>query len=146
MLERFLKLWDSVLSVIESSKNDTKCLTTFNSSMKRKLKYLTKILSLFEKFTLVMEGEHLSLPKVPVGIWELQVALKQEDDKLAEEFFEALSNRLGFILTSPNLALCAAALHPKYTHLNFITEQLRDKVWKQLEEYINYCSKAPRYG
>ena len=47
-----------------------------------------------------------------------------------------VKTRLGFILDRPNLALCCAALDPRYGHLGFISTPLRDQVWDTLAHWV----------
>lgn len=44
----------------------------------------------------------------------------------------ALDQRLGYLVTRPNLALAAAALHPAYGHLGFVDAVVRNEIWATL--------------
>ena len=48
----------------------------------------------------------------------------------------SIKSRLGFILDRPNLALCCAALDPRYGNLSFISDNLRDQVWDTLAKWL----------
>ena len=46
----------------------------------------------------------------------------------------SLQKRLGFLLKKPNIALATSALHPAFARLHFVSRQLRDDVWEELEK------------
>ena len=46
-----------------------------------------------------------------------------------------LDGRLGSLVTSPNLALAAAALHPAYGHLSFVSVAVADRVHDTLAQW-----------
>ena len=54
------------------------------------------------------------------------------EKQLRQLLYTSLNRRLGFLLTTPNMALATAALHPAFARLTFVSEQLRNEVWEQL--------------
>ena len=46
--------------------------------------------------------------------------------------FTSLNTRLGFLLSTPNMALATAALHPAFARMTFVPQQLREEVWIEL--------------
>ena len=47
---------------------------------------------------------------------------------------DEMDRRLYWVLTTVNLSLKAAALHPAYGRLHFISPELKQKVWASLEK------------
>ncbi len=81
----------------------------------------------------------MSIAHVPICVSLLMATTSQDSaevDKVSS-FKDALRSsvlsRLGHILETPNHALYAAALHPKYGHLQFVNSTLRDQVWDGLK-------------
>ena len=98
----------------------------------KRLDSLTQLLELFHAATRNVEGDHLTLALVPSVIHDLQQKLLEaasEKDQVTRSqcallFSNALRARFGFIFSEVNLALQAAALHPSFGHLPWITAEL----------------------
>lgn len=93
------------------------------------------------KFT---EAEkYLTASEVPQILSNLvqSVQLKETDTilikELKQQLHKDLTRRLGHILTTPNEYLYASCFDPRYGDLEFITEELRNKVWQKLEKEID---------
>ena len=105
---------------------------------------LCEILRLFSTATRMLEGDALTLPEVPRVLNQLRVSLQNivnDEESTSKagftvDFLEALNKRLGFVFNEVNLALLAAAMHPSYGHLSFISEELRDQVWQELGRQV----------
>ena len=58
--------------------------------------------------------------------------VERQERRFRRILFQSLDQRLGFLLKQPNMALAAAALHPAFSRLTFISEDLREEVWDDL--------------
>tara|TARA_R110002050_G_scaffold299447_1_gene465080 strand:+ start:37 stop:1167 length:1131 start_codon:yes stop_codon:yes gene_type:complete len=97
-----------------------------------------------EKFIRRLEGDkYVTISHVPILLHDCITTLEGIIDgievqgmvDLAKALSKSIKQRLGFILEVPNLALCAAALDPRYGHLSFISRRLRDAVWDTLAQW-----------
>ena len=108
----------------------------------KKLHSFNQLLELFHAATKQLEGDHLTLPQVPSVLHrlktELQDAASDKDQvtrsQCAQLFLRAFENRFGFIFSQINLALQAAALHPSFGHLPWVSSELRDAIWVSLKK------------
>jgi len=110
---------------------------------------ISVVLSQFEAVIRIAEvDQYPTLAHVPVWIHKLQQAVEVNqfsDSVIVQSLKKTLNSQLqsylGKILTTVNLALKAAALHPHYGHLEFISEDVRNEVWTFLEiELQNFSS------
>ena len=99
-----------------------------------------KALKPIEKFIRLLEGEqYVTMSAVPHRLHECRTVLTQimateNNGIIADLLLGQLNHRLGFTLDTVNLSLCAAALDPRYGHLRFITEDLRNDIWDAVEQ------------
>lgn len=112
----------------------------------KRLESLLQLLQLFETATLALEGDHLTLPLVPSILADLREKLHQaaqEKDLVTRSqcallFLQAFDTRFACIFKEDNLALQAAALHPTFGHLPWISDdELKKKVWISLKKLGN---------
>jgi len=81
-----------------------------------------------------------TLSGLPMSIKKLQCTLNEKESDLPRVkqvkngLNKAVENRFGFGFEKKNLALLAAAVNPRYDDLSFISDSVRNEVWKQLEE------------
>jgi len=54
----------------------------------------------------------------------------------ASKLQEKIKLRFDGLFSTPNLAVCAAALHPRYATLSFVPEEQRDAVYKAVWKKI----------
>lgn len=117
-----------------------------------RLRALAKILADFANFTREVEGDHLCLPKVAPGLHRLLEKLKNTATNVevgqsvaffATRAVAALKHHLGDLLTVPNPALYAAALHPTHGHLRFVDAAVREAVWRKLIEIDERINPEP---
>jgi len=57
---------------------------------------------------------------------------------------KSLENRFDFVFKKKNLALLDAAIDPRYGDLSFVSNSVRNEVWKQLEEEIQPLLQIPK--
>lgn len=57
-----------------------------------------------------------------------------EEEEFRRELTASLERRLGYLLSTPNLALAASALHPAFARLHFISSTMRRIVWEALTQ------------
>jgi hypothetical protein len=103
-----------------------------------KLEHMRDLLSPAASMTRKSEGEkYVTLSAVPYRLYVLLKATERNPrdsifmSHLRASFRDCLKKRLGFILKKVNISLVAAALDPRFSHLEFISSSLRDMVWKQ---------------
>ena len=58
--------------------------------------------------------------------------VERQEGQFRRILYQTLDQRLGFLLKQLNMALAAAALHPAFSRLIFISEDLREGVWDDL--------------
>ena len=106
------------------------------------LRSLLKALKPMEEFVRLLEGEfYVTISQVPARLNKILANLSNmvagnEIHTTALALHHSVKTRLGFILDRPNLALCCAALDPRYGHLDFVSDNLRDLVWGTLARWI----------
>lgn len=97
-----------------------------------------------EKFIRKLEGDkYVTISHVPTLLHDCLTSLGEITTgseansmvDLANSLWRSIKKRLGFILELPNLALCAAALDPRYGHLTFVSPQLRNEVWDTIAQW-----------
>lgn len=126
---------------------NTECIARIQSYVKvsgKRLLLMLKVLKSFEFFTKFTEkNSFFTLAGVPHKIHKfLSTTLAaskhdgQAEAELKKQLLSAMTERFGFVLsdvekaTEVNLALRAAALHPKYGKLPWVSDKLRDLVWQ----------------
>jgi hypothetical protein len=95
------------------------------------------------KFIKAVEADSFTLPHLPHQVNVLFSDLSPQDDESnnLQRIKEALLDRakapvrFGAVLTTSNLALLGAALHPAYSKLPFISSDLR----AQVDAWIDPC-------
>lgn len=99
------------------------------------VEFYSKLLKPMADFVETLEGElYVTIAHAPVLFLRARAEMADlpSDDVsirlLKLRLRTAWDARLGFLVSKPNLALVAAALHPKYAHLQFISAPLRAEV------------------
>lgn len=54
--------------------------------------------------------------------------------ELKASLLKSVKQRLEHVISTPSLALMAAAVDPRHGHLGFVSDNVRDEVWKCLQE------------
>jgi hAT family protein len=104
------------------------------------------LLEEFERLTVELSGEtYVTISTAPIQIHRLLnktlVQHAGEDEtvgKLRAQLLVESTRSLGWILTTCNIALQAAALDPRYSKLEFISSDIREEVWKSLAEQATH--------
>lgn len=141
MIERFLKLAKFIEKILLEEK-DSKTPIMLTSSELSNLKHLNAVLIPFGKAVRSLEKEGIILPKLPKIIHRLLNELDPQGHmsifhkNVLETAKSAVQRRLGGVVREPGLPLMAAALHPKYGHLEWLTDKERDLVWIALEKEL----------
>jgi hypothetical protein len=155
MLARFLDLEGPLRAVLPQWHAELGATCMPHSDGIRRLRALEKILLDFADFTREVEGDHLCMPKVAPLYDALLNKLRklnvdpeagQSASFFAGRFASALEHHLGDLLTSPNPALYAAALHPAHGHLRFVTLSVRDAVWAKLADIDGHVNASRKEG
>jgi hypothetical protein len=110
----------------------------------RQIKHLVETLAPLAEFIRLAEGEYYcTLAVVPVllrrcfnSIGDVNANMSSELRQFKEQLLDQVNRRLGYILATPNLALAAAALHPAYGHLRFVSSAVRDEMWRELAVWV----------
>lgn len=111
----------------------------------------TKLLEPVADFVRVCEGEqYITMAAAPVLFLRARQAMHDaagEDQQLKNlkmRLRNAWDRRLGFLVARPNLALAAAAMHPAYGHLRFISDQVREKLARRIAKWaFEFAQVAP---
>ena len=150
MLVRFDEIYSDLLDMCVLGAFDDRDITFPNHQQMQRLRAINKALGPTEKFIRLLEGEkYVTISAVPSRLNACKTRLNQmiQSEDIADVavmLLERLNHRLGFILTQPNLSLCAAALDPRYGHLNFICniqpDYLRNQVWDAVENLAHQYS------
>lgn len=146
MLERFIELYPAyALCAARGDFADLPSRDFVDPAGLRKLKSFLQALAPVEEFVRLAEGDYASsLAVTPVLLRRCLDALSPHQEGQADHIerhfrdalFRGLSERLSYVLSRPNLALAAAALHPKYGHLKFVEPLVRDAVWMELARWV----------
>ena len=150
MLERFCLNYNAyVLMAHQGSFDDEQEIEFVSPAELVTVQSLVDALAPIEKFIRLAEGEkYVTLAVVPIYLKRcLQSlapqpfvagvpSLSSQCVRFRRVLRRSLKLRLDYILERPNLALAAAALHPQHGHLQFVEEEVRDAVWRELEEWI----------
>ena len=98
----------------------------------------------FEASSRFLEGgKYVTIAHVPVILKGLEGFLSQERqefplvDTFRSVLLENLRRRFSYIFDTVNEALLAAALHPSYGHLDFLSSEQRDSVWGKVKEWAS---------
>jgi hypothetical protein len=111
-----------------------------------RLQSYEEILNLIHKVTeAISTDKNITLSSIPKIVHALLNDLKPDavhDNMIKTQLKKAIrkrvKDRFGKILTETNIALRAAALDPRYGHLDFVSKEVRDNTWtKIIEEAIN---------
>jgi len=96
----------------------------------------------FEAASRFFEGQkYVTIAHVPFILSELQkvLLLELQEFPIVESFRSCLQKnfwkRFSYIFESVNESLLAAALHPCYGHLSFLSDSLKDMVWRKLQDW-----------
>ena len=91
-----------------------------------------------EKFIRLLEGEkYVTISLVPQYLHECLSALQNLNLDLAIHVHAAIKNRLGWILTTRNFALGAAALDPRVFLHKIVSPAVNSDIWNWLAECVN---------
>lgn len=117
-----------------------KRLVAFDELLFSRLERYHEILEQIEKISRFAEGEYYpTLAHVPQWIYDLKLLLNWTDDEshslsqFKSALFGSIELRFGWIFTTINLSLKAAALHPFHGHLSFLSSSIQNSVWQALE-------------
>jgi len=96
----------------------------------------------FEAVSRFLEGDqYTTIAHVPFLLRELELFLSQGGQEFPVVFsfrllfLENFRRRFSPIFSQVNESLLAAALHPCYGHLEFISPSLQDQVWRKIKEW-----------
>lgn len=148
MLEAFVSCIDDLLTMALAGhfdKFDGHFITLSEIAV---IRDMTRVLAPAAKFVNDVEGEkYVTIALIPVLLKQCFDAMRidmindsSEVQHLKRNFNKRMDERLGYILKKPNLALAAAALHPAFGHLSFVSPQTRDAVWRDL---ATWCTEFP---
>ena len=56
--------------------------------------------------------------------------------ELKKQLADELQNRLGWVLTTVNVATKAAVLHPSHKYSNFLDKKLKEEIWNSLKTEV----------
>ena len=117
---------------------------TISGIVQGEARMLTAALEPIAEFVRFAEGSlYSTLCHTPVLLKRcfMALAVQPNDTSTLRRFKrlldDKLNDRLGFILQRPNHALAAAALHPKYGHLEFVPADVRDAMWNDLAKWAD---------
>lgn len=139
-LQRFLELLECIEVVLGKDLKLSKLLPS--REQVDIVKSVAKCLKQLSHLSVLSEGEkYVTAAHFPQWLksvleW-LAVSHTKVHDNHRKILNDALEKRLGYLLTTPNVCLLAAAVHPKHRvnrHLNFVTEELREKIWLDIAE------------
>lgn len=93
-------------------------------------------------FTCIAESSYPTLAEMPHQLYNLINVTFKPSTRVRDQFYEdfkaslksALSNRFQSVFTTPNLALRAACMHPKYGHLSYIDKEYHHQVLEAVIE------------
>jgi len=96
---------------------------------------LCEVLKPLHQATLALEGDNLTMPRVPSIVASLLTKLQRLCDSdsattkhIARVFLPCVESRIGDVLMTVNMALMAAALHPAHHHLPGVATDVRAAV------------------
>lgn len=96
----------------------------------------------FEASSRFLEGEkYMTIAHVPMILKGLEEFLSQERMEFPVvgifriTLLENLRKRFSYIFMEVNESLLAAAVHPCYGHLDFLSEEMKEAVWKKVKEW-----------
>lgn len=144
MLERFCELYPVLEAMAINGELDDFDGTFLQQRYVTKIADFVQALKPCADFVRLAEGEkYATLALVPVLLARCLAALDYRGagavaasvNATKSELASKIRRRLGHILTTVNMALCAAALHPEYGHLGFVDVQVKRDVRAELEEW-----------
>ncbi len=156
MLDRFMFLLEPLT---ELAKKDhptfQKNFKELHTTVVQRLKIYLPVMEHLKRFTKQVEGDSITISKVPFLLHELvtiHLKLDETDSpllaKIKIQVREKINTRLGWILQTVSIPLLGAALDPRYGNLRFISLNIRNEVWNQLadEGYDLIKEIPPRKG
>jgi hypothetical protein len=136
MLERFVLLLEP-LAMIATERDLWG--SVFNTTTLDRIRSYVPVLKLLENFTRIAEGDYVTISLIPNLLHSLineQLSRCSTDStvikQLKKQIKESIKGRMEWILQGPSLPLLGAALDPRYGHLSFIEQEVRDLVWDRL--------------
>ena len=155
MLSRFLAVYPDILFLTLSgainperagaNDDERQAVDDFVTPAERAvLQRYVAVLDPLARFVNDAEGErYVTLAAVPVLYKRCLKAMAAVagDDALTitvkRRLHDAVTLRLGFLVTEPNLALAASALHPAFGHLKFVSDDVRDSMLRELSRWAS---------
>ncbi len=100
---------------------------------------IVKVLKVFASCSVLAEGEnYVTLAHFPCWLSKIDAFLSTYTVGIMNEhkhlLLDSLRKRMGYVLKEPNIALLAAAVHPKYASLPWLSVHLREKIWELIKE------------
>jgi hypothetical protein len=141
MLERWVQIQGSISVLFHQGKFDKAQIYFPNVNMTARISLYLKLLRPLQRISLFLEGEkYCTLAHVPKLVYMIMQNLRGASydnavvDAVRLAILKDIEKRFGWIFTTVNEALLAAAVHPAHGHLDFIDEDLRNRVWEKLKE------------
>lgn len=147
MLERYLKLHRQVVVLYADGslgkKDEDPVLP--DDDMVQRIRDYVKLLKMCEQVSRVLEGEkYTTLAHAPALVKSMVENLKEDKMPLntavgvlaRDNLRKEIEGRFSYLYTEVNEALLAAAVHPSWGHLSFISLELRDQVWKKVLDWL----------
>jgi hypothetical protein len=150
MLDRFVSIYPDVLYLTLQGKlnpsgnaADDRDIDDFIAPLElEKIRRWVDVLRPIADFVNDVEGEHyFTLAAVPVLLLRclrtLEPAVADDVDtaSLKRRLREALKTRVGYVIDEPGLPLAAAACDPRFGHLRFISDDLRNRLYDTMVEW-----------
>lgn len=152
-LERFIQLEPFLREVYEEADiaNDIQAPSFPNEEEVQFLSLYHRVLVPFEELMKHLQDATIpTLSGLPMSIKKLQCTLNEKESdpprvkQMKNGLNKALEKRFGFVFEKKNLALLAAAVDPRYGDLSFVSDSVRNDVWKQLEEEMQHLLQIPK--
>lgn len=144
MLERFVKLYPFLQKMASEKIFDEAGVEFVNSDSAAIIMQMCKVLELVRDLSVFTQSTKMNAMsalsfKIVATFKALRDASAAQSDappalkRLASQVYDCLERRIGHLVNTPGICLVAAALDPHHGHLNYISDELRDEVWKLIE-------------